>query len=152
MRPWQDPSLVIAEPRIVESAQGAWLTVNGKRVLNLCSNNYLGLAGNKEISEAAKVAIDKYGVGPGAVRALSGNTKMHVELEDALARFKHSEAALVVQGGYMANLVAVQTLMTKEDVIVSDELNHASIIDAIRLAGIKNKYIYKHNDMVDLES
>ncbi len=152
MKPWEDTSLVVAEPRIVESAQGAWLTVNGKKVLNLCSNNYLGLAGDKEISEAAKSAIDKYGVGPGAVRALSGNTKMHVELETALAKFKHSEATLVVQGGYMANLVAIQTLMTKEDIVVSDELNHASIIDAIRLSGIKNKHIYKHNDMADLEA
>lgn len=152
MRPWEDPSLVVAEPRVVESAQGAWLVVNGKRVLNLCSNNYLGLAGDMRIREATKEAIDKYGVGPGAVRALSGNTKMHVELEASLAKFKHSEAALVVQGGYMANLVAIQTIMTKEDIVVSDELNHASIIDAIRLAGIKNKFIYKHNDMADLES
>lgn len=152
MRPWEDPSLVVADPRVVESAQGSWLVVNGKRVLNLCSNNYLGLASDLRIREATKEAIDKYGVGPGAVRALSGNTKMHVELEASLAKFKHSEAALVVQGGYMANLVAIQTIMTKEDIVVSDELNHASIIDAIRLAGIKNKYIYKHNDMSDLET
>jgi glycine C-acetyltransferase len=77
---------------------------------------------------------------------------MHEELEVKLAKYKNTEAAFVVQGGYIANLVAIQTLMTKEDIVVSDELNHASIIDAIRLAGIKNKYIYKHNDMADLEA
>lgn len=152
MRPWEDPNLVIPDKRVVESPQGAWIVVNGKKVLNFCSNNYLGLAGDVKIGEAAIAAIKKFGVGPGAVRALSGNTKLHEELEAKLAQFKHSEAAFVVQGGYMANLVAIQTIMTKEDVVVSDELNHASIIDAIRLAGIKNKYIYKHNDMADLEA
>lgn len=152
MRPWEDPNLVVPDKRVVESPQGAWIIVNGKKVLNFCSNNYLGLAGETQIGAAAIAAIKKYGVGPGAVRALSGNTKLHEELESKLARFKHTEAALVVQGGYIANLMAIQTLMTKEDVVVSDELNHASIIDAIRLAGIKNKYIYKHNDMIDLEA
>lgn len=152
MRPWEDPNFVAANPRVVSSPQGAWIVADGKKVLNLCSNNYLGLAGEKRIGEAAKAAIDKYGVGPGAVRALSGNSELHVELERRLAKFKGAEAALVVQGGYIANLVAIQTLMTKEDYVVSDELNHASIIDGIRLAGIKNKYIYKHNDMADLEA
>lgn len=152
MRPWEDPNLVIPDKRVVESPQGAWIVVNGKKVLNLCSNNYLGLAGDSLVGEAAIAAIQQYGVGPGAVRALSGNTKLHEELEERLAKFKHAEAAFVVQGGYIANLVSIQTLMTKEDVVVSDELNHASIIDAIRLAGIKNKYIYKHNDMEDLEA
>lgn len=152
MRPWEDPSLVIPDKRIVESPQGAWIVVNGIKVLNLCSNNYLGLAGDSRVAKAAIEAIEKYGVGPGAVRALSGNTLLHEELESKLAKFKGTEAAFVVQGGYMANLVAIQTLMTKEDYVVSDELNHASIIDAIRLAGIKNKFIYKHNDMADLES
>ncbi|MEI8232174.1 MAG: glycine C-acetyltransferase [bacterium] len=152
MRPWEDPSLVVPAKRVVESPQGAWVVVNGKKVLNLCSNNYLGMAGDPRVGQAAIAAIEKYGVGPGAVRTLSGNTKMHVELEAKLARFKNAEAALVVQGGYIANLVAIQTIMTKEDIVISDELNHASIIDAIRLAGIKNKYIYKHNDMVDLEA
>lgn len=152
MRPWEDPNLVVPDKRVVESPQGAWIIVNGKKVLNFCSNNYLGLAGEAQIGAAAIAAIKKYGVGPGAVRALSGNTKLHEELESKLAQFKHTEAALVVQGGYIANLVAIQTLMTKEDIVVSDELNHASIIDAIRLAGIKNKFIYKHNDMTDLEA
>jgi len=152
MRPWEDPNLVVPDKRVVESPQGAWIVVNGKKVLNLCSNNYLGLAGDPRVRKASIAAIEKYGVGPGAVRALSGNTKLHEELESKLAKFKHTEAALVVQGGYIANLVAIQTLMTKEDIVVSDELNHASIIDAIRLAGIKNKFIYKHNDMIDLEA
>jgi len=152
MRPWEDPNLVIPDKRVVESPQGAWIVVNGKKVLNFCSNNYLGLAGDKEVGEAAIKAIEKYGVGAGAVRALSGNTKMHDELEKKLAEFKGAEAALLTQGGYIANMVAIQTTMTKEDYIISDELNHASIIDAIRLAGIKNKYIYKHNDMTDLEN
>jgi len=152
MQPWNDPSFSPASPRVVSSPQGAWIVVDGKKVLNFCSNNYLGLAGDKRISEAAKKAIDKYGVGPGAVRALSGNSELHVELENRFAKFKNAEAALVVQGGYIANLVAIQTLMTKEDYVISDELNHASIIDGIRLAGIKNKFIYKHNDMADLEA
>ncbi|OGD70707.1 8-amino-7-oxononanoate synthase [Candidatus Collierbacteria bacterium RIFOXYA1_FULL_46_24] len=152
MRPWEDPNLTVPEKKVVGSAQGAWIIVNGKRVLNLCSNNYLGLAGDPKIGQAAIGAIKKYGVGPGAVRALSGNSILHEELETRLAKFKHTEAALVVQGGYIANLVAIQTLMGKEDIVISDELNHASIIDAIRLAGIKNKFIYKHNEMADLEA
>ncbi len=152
MRPWEDPNLVVPDKRVVESPQGAWIVVNGKKVLNLCSNNYLGLAGDPRVRKASIAAIEKYGVGPGAVRALSGNTKLHEELESKLAKFKHTEAALVVQGGYIANLVAIQTLMTKEDIVVSDELNHASIIDAIRLAGIKNQFIDKHNDMIYLEA
>ncbi|KKU45296.1 8-amino-7-oxononanoate synthase [Candidatus Collierbacteria bacterium RIFOXYD1_FULL_46_26] len=152
MRPWEDPNLIVPEKKVVESAQGAWIIVNGKRVLNLCSNNYLGLAGDPKIGQAAIGAIKKYGVGPGAVRALSGNSILHEELETRFAKFKHTEAALVVQGGYIANLVAIQTLMGKEDIVISDELNHASIIDAIRLAGIKNKFIYKHNEMADLEA
>lgn len=152
MRPWEDPNLVVPDKRVVESPQGPWLVVNGQRVLNLCSNNYLGLASDERVKKAATRAINKYGVGTGAVRALSGNTILHEQLETKLAKFKKVEAAFVVQGGYIANLVAIQTLMTKEDIVVSDELNHASIIDAIRLAGIKNKYIYKHNNVVDLET
>lgn len=152
MRPWEDPNFVVAERRVVESAQGAWIVVNGKKVLNLCSNNYLGLAGEPRVRAAAIDAIKQYGVGTGAVRALSGNIRLHEELETQLAKYKRTEAAFVVQGGYIANMVAIQTLMTKDDIVVSDELNHASIIDAIRLAGIKNKYIYKHNNMDDLEA
>jgi glycine C-acetyltransferase len=137
--------------RVVESPQGSWLTVNGKKVLNFCSNNYLGFASDKRLVDAAIRAIREYGVGPGAVRPLSGNLKLHVMAEEALARFKHAEAAFLLPGGFIANIVAIQTIMGKEDIVISDELNHASIIDAIKIAQIKNKFIYKHNDMRDLE-
>lgn len=137
--------------RTVESPQGAWLTVDGKRVLNFCSNNYLGLAGDKRIGKAAIAAIKKYGVGPGAVRTLSGTNVLHIQLEETMAKFKKCEAALVVQGGFIANIIAIQTIMGKEDIVISDELNHASIIDAVKIAQIQNKFIYKHNDMADLE-
>lgn len=137
--------------RTVESPQGAWLTVNGKRVLNFCSNNYLGLAAHPRIRKAAIAAIKKYGVGPGAVRVLSGTNTLHIKLEELLAKFKKCEAAIAIQGGFISNIIAIQTIMGKEDIVISDELNHASIIDAVRIAQIGNKYIYKHNDMHDLE-
>lgn len=137
--------------RTVESPQGAWIIANGKRVLNLCSNNYLGLAANKRLVKAVIAAVKKYGVGPGAVRTLSGTLKIHLEAEEALAKFKGAEAALLVQSGFVANMIGIQTLMDKEDIVISDELNHASIIDAIRVSQIKNKFIYKHADMGDLE-
>lgn len=138
-------------PVVVESSQGAYLTIVGKKKLNFCSNNYLGFASDPRLKKAAVSAIEKYGVGPGAVRALSGTNTLHIELEEKLAAFKKAEACLVLQAGYTANLAAIQTLLGKEDIVISDELNHASIIDAIRLAQIKNKYIYKHNDTQDLE-
>ncbi len=137
--------------RTVQSPQGAWLTVNGKRVLNFCSNNYLGLAAHPRIRKAAIAAIKKYGVGPGAVRVLSGTNTLHIKLEELLAKFKKCEAAIAIQGGFISNIIAIQTIMGKEDIVISDELNHASIIDAVRIAQIGNKYIYKHNDMQDLE-
>jgi glycine C-acetyltransferase len=138
--------------RTIESPQGAWLKANGKKVLNLCSNNYLGLAAHPILRKAAISAVKKYGVGPGAVRVLSGTNILHIKLEAELAKFKKCEAALVVQGGFIANICAIQTIMGKEDIVISDELNHASIIDAIKIAQIQNKFIYKHNDMADLES
>ncbi len=137
--------------RTVESPQGAWLAVNGKKVLNFCSNNYLGLAAHPKVRAAATSAIKKYGVGPGAVRTLSGTNVLHLALEEEMAKFKKCEAALVVQGGFIANIIAIQTIMGKEDIVISDELNHASIIDAVKIAQIQNKFIYKHNDMTDLE-
>lgn len=137
--------------RTLSSPQGAWFTVNGKKVLNFCSNNYLGFAADERLKKAAIEAIKKYGVGTGAVRPLSGNSELHNELEEKVAKWKRVESALIVQGGYVANLAAIQTIMGKEDIVVSDELNHASIIDAIRMAQISRKYIYKHNDMQDLE-
>ena len=137
--------------RTVESGQGAWLRVNGKKVLNFCSNNYLGLASEKRLSQAAIIAIKKYGVGTASVRALSGTNTLHLELEERLAKFKKAQGCLVLTGGYMANMAAIQTIMDKEDIVISDELNHASIIDAIRLAQVKNKFIYKHKDITSLE-
>lgn len=135
----------------VSSSQGAYLTIAEKKKLNFCSNNYLGFAQDKRIRHAAIRAIKRYGVGPGAVRVITGTNILHVKLEEKLATFKKAEAAIVFQGGYVANLAAIQTFLGKEDIVVSDELNHASIIDAIRLAQIKNKFVYKHCDMVDLE-
>src|SRR3989338_11633721 len=137
--------------RVLESPQGPWITIDGKRVLNFCSNNYLGLAQDKRLVSAVIKAVKKYGVGPGAVRPISGNLKLHMEAEAALAKFKGAEAAFLLPGGFIANIVAIATIVGKEDVVISDELNHASIIDAIKLAQVKNKFIYKHNDMEDLE-
>ncbi len=137
--------------RVLESPQGPWITIDGKKVLNFCSNNYLGFAQNKRIANAAIKAIKKYGVGAGAVRPISGNTALHMEAEKALAKFKGAEAAFLLPGGFIANIVAIATIVGKEDIVISDELNHASIIDAIKLAQVKTKFIYKHNDMAELE-
>ncbi len=137
--------------RTVQSEQGAWFTVNGTKVLNLCSNNYLGLASHPRMKKAAADAIQSMGVGPGAVRVLSGTNSLHLALEESIAKFKKADAAIVVQSGFIANIIAIQTIMGKEDIVISDELNHASIIDAIRLAQISNKFIYKHNSMEELE-
>ncbi len=138
--------------RVLESPQGPWFTIDGKKLLNLCSNNYLGFAQDKRLVAAVVRAVKKYGVGAGAVRPISGNLKLHMEAEDALAKFKGQEAAFLLPGGFIANIVAIATIVGKEDIVISDELNHASIIDAIKLAQVKNKFIYKHNDMADLEA
>jgi glycine C-acetyltransferase len=138
-------------PVVVESGQGAYLKLKGKKVLNFCSNNYLGLAADPLLKRAAIEAIKKYGVGTGSVRALSGTNTLHIKLEDRLAKFKKADACIVLTGGYMANLAAIQTIIGKEDIVISDELNHASIIDAIRLSGVKNKFIYQHKDILELE-
>lgn len=137
--------------RVLESSQGPWFTIDGKKLLNFCSNNYLGFAQDKRIAAAAIAAIQKYGVGAGAVRPISGNLALHMEAEKALAKLKGAEAAFLLPGGFIANIVAIATIVGKEDIVISDELNHASIIDAIKLAQVKTKYIYKHNDMSELE-
>ncbi len=121
--------------RTIESPQGAWLTVDGKKVLNLCSNNYLGFANHPGLREAAKKAIDQFGVGPAAVRTIAGTTSLHRELEEKLARFKKVEAAVAYQSGFNSNVATIPALVGKDDVIFSDELNHASIIDGCRLSG-----------------
>ncbi len=137
-------------PRVIESAEGAYLTIDGKKKLNFCSSHYLGLAVNARLKKAIKKAVDKYGVGTG-YRTLAGTHTLHIQLEEAIARFKGAEAAIVLTGGYMTNCAAIQTIISKEDIVISDELNHASIIDAVRLSQVKNKFIYKHRDTDELE-
>jgi glycine C-acetyltransferase len=120
--------------RTLGSAQGAWLEVDGRRVLNFSSNNYLGLANHSQLVAAAKQKMDEYGVGPAAVRTIAGTMDLHLELEDRLAKFKGAEAAVTFQSGFTANLAAIPALVGRGDVIFSDELNHASIIDGCRLS------------------
>lgn len=136
--------------RTLNSPQGAWLVVDGKRVLNFCSNNYLGLANHPRLVQAAQKAVEQYGVGPAAVRSIAGTMDLHIELERRLAAFKGVEAAITFQSGFAANLATVPALIGKDDAIFSDELNHASIIDGCRLSG--GKIIrYAHCDPADLE-
>ena len=123
--------------RTIESPQGAWITVDGQRVLNFCSNNYLGLANHPQMVKAAQEAVAQYGVGPGAVRSIAGTMSLHVELERRMAAFKGVEAAITFQSGFAANLATIPALVGKDDVIFSDRLNHASIIDGCRLSGAK---------------
>jgi glycine C-acetyltransferase len=136
--------------RTLGSAQGAWLIVDGQHVLNFCSNNYLGLANHPRIVQAAQAAAQKYGVGPGAVRSIAGTMELHLELERRLAAFKGVEAAITFQSGFTANLATIPALVTKEDLIFSDELNHASIIDGSRLSGAPIAR-FAHANPADLE-
>jgi glycine C-acetyltransferase len=136
--------------RTIETAQGAWLKVDGKKVLNFCSNNYLGLANDPRMREAAKKAIDQFGVGPAAVRSIAGTISLHLEFERRIAAFKGVEDALYVQSGFCANQAAIPPLVGKEDVVFSDRLNHASIIDGCRLSGAKI-LVYEHCDAADAE-
>lgn len=137
--------------KVIGSAQGAWIEIEGRRVLNLCSNNYLGLANDPRLCQAAREAIATYGVGPAAVRSIAGTTKLHEALDKQVAEFKRVEAALTLQSGFMANVAVIPALVGKGDTIVSDELNHASIIDGARLSRAEIKP-YKHNDMSSLEA
>ncbi len=137
--------------RTISSPQGAWLVVDGKKVLNFCSNNYLGLANHPSLVAAAKKAADGMGVGPAAVRTIAGTTDLHLELEKRLAAFKGVEAAITFQSGFTANLATIPALVGKEDVIFSDRLNHASIIDGCRLSGGKIMP-YEHCDVASLEA
>ncbi len=132
--------------RTIDGPQGAHLTVNGQKVLNFCSNNYLGLANDPRLVGAAVTALERYGVGPGAVRTIAGTMTIHTELEEALARFKGVEATISFQSGFTANLAVIPALAGAGDVIISDELNHASIVDGVRLSKAGRK-IYSHNDV-----
>jgi len=136
--------------RTIGSPQGAWLIVDGKKVLNFCSNNYLGLANHPRLVEAARQILDRYGVGPAAVRTIAGTMEIHLELERRLAEFKKVPAAITFQSGFTANLATIPALVGKEDIIFSDELNHASIIDGCRLSGAPI-IRYTHCDPADLE-
>ncbi len=136
--------------RTIESPQGAWIIVDGKKVLNLCSNNYLGFANHPKLREKAEEAIERFGVGPAAVRTIAGTMSLHNELERKLAEFKGAEATISFQSGFNANLATIPALVGRGDAIFSDELNHASIIDGSRLSRA-TIIRYNHNDPVDLE-
>lgn len=138
-------------PHVIESGEGAYLTIKGRKMLNFCSTHYLGLAVDPRLQKAVAEASKEYGIGTG-YRTLAGTHKLHLELEEALAKFKGTEKAVVFSSAYMANAAAIQTILGKEDIVISDELNHASIIDAVRVSGIKNKFIYKHADVSDLKN
>ena len=136
--------------RTIDGANEAWVTIEGNRVLNLCSNNYLGFANDERLRTAAKAAIDEYGVGPGAVRSIAGTQRIHLDLERRIAAFKGTDAALSLQSGLYANLATIPLLMGKGDVLFTDELNHASIIDGVRLTKAQ-RVIFPHKDMRGLE-
>lgn len=135
----------------VEGANGPIIQVRGKHLINLSSNNYLGLATNEELKRIAKAATDKYGVGAGAVRTINGTLDLHVKLEEKLAEFKGTEAAISYQSGFNCNMAAISAVMDKNDAILSDQLNHASIIDGCRLSRAKI-IAYYHSDMEDLRA
>jgi glycine C-acetyltransferase len=137
--------------RTLSSPQGAWLVVDGKRVLNFCSNNYLGLANHPRVIAAAQEAMQQYGLGPGAVRTIAGTMDLHLQLEKRMAAFKRVEDAITFQSGFAANTGAIPALVGKGDMIFSDELNHASIIDGCRLSGASITR-YHHADPDSLEN
>jgi glycine C-acetyltransferase len=136
--------------RVLEEPQSPECVFDGKRVINLASNNYLGLTTHPKLREAALAAIKKYGVGSGAVRTVSGTMTIHMELEEKIARFKKTEACVVFQSGFAANAGTVSAILGKEDFIISDELNHASIIDGARLSRAKIK-VFRHKDAAHAE-
>lgn len=135
----------------IEGANGPEISINGKNYVNLSSNNYLGLATDEDLKQAAKDAIDTHGVGAGAVRSINGTLDVHDELEQTLAEFKGTEAAIAYQSGFNCNMAAISAVMNKNDAILSDELNHASIIDGCRLSKAKIIRV-NHSDMADLRA
>jgi glycine C-acetyltransferase len=136
--------------RVLEDEQAPECTFDGKRVINLASNNYLGLTTHPKLREAALEATRKYGVGSGAVRTIAGTMKIHMELEEKIARFKNVEACVVFQSGFTANAGTVSAILGKEDFVISDELNHASIIDGCRLSRAKI-LVFRHKDVAHAE-
>lgn len=138
------------EERVIQSPQGREITVGGKKLLNFCANNYLGLSGTEELRLASDDALKRWGFGLASVRFICGTQTLHKELEAATAKFVGTEDAVLYSSCFMANVGLFQTFFTDEDAIITDELNHASIIDAIRLTK-SERHIYKHMDMADLE-
>ena len=136
--------------RVLQDEQAPECTYDGKHVINIASNNYLGLTTHPKLREAALAALKKYGVGSGAVRTVAGTMKIHMELEEKIARFKNVEACVVFQSGFTANAGTVSAILGKDDFIISDELNHASIIDGARLSRAKIK-VFRHKDMAHAE-
>jgi len=136
--------------RVLDDQQGPVCTYDGKRVINLASNNYLGLCNHPKLREAAIAATEKYGVGSGAVRTIAGTMRIHMELEEKIAAFKGVEACVVFQSGFAANAGTVGSILGKDDFILSDELNHASIIDGARLSRAKIK-VFRHKDVAHAE-
>jgi glycine C-acetyltransferase len=145
----KNENLYVTMP-VLSGQQSSRTIVNGKKVISLASNNYLGFANHPRLAEAAKKAIDKWGFGTGAVRMIAGTMNIHLEMEEMLAKFKHTEAALVFVAGIAANRGTIQALMGEGDVIISDELNHGSIIDGVRLTKSERK-IYAHKNISELE-
>ena len=142
---------LMREYRTVESAQGPYIQIKGKSYLSFCSNNYLGLADHPKIKQAAIEAINQYGWGTGASRLVAGNMTLHEELEKKIAEFKGTEATLLFPTGYMANVGAICALVGREDIVIGDKLNHASIIDGCRQSGATFR-VYPHNNVSQLES
>lgn len=135
--------------RTIDSPMDAWVTIDGRRLLNFCANNYLGLANHPRLRAAAQRAVEQYGVGPGAVRTIAGTMSLHIQLEQRLAEFKRAEACISFQSGFNANLATIPALVGRGDVIFSDALNHASIIDGCRLSRAQIVR-YEHTDVEDL--
>jgi glycine C-acetyltransferase len=136
--------------RVLQGPSTPWCTVDGKKVLMFCSNNYLGFSNHPKLKEAAIKAVQSHGAGSGSVRPIAGNMDLHVELEERLAKFKHAEASLVYQTGFAANAGLIPQLAGKGDLIISDELNHGSIIDGVRLSHAE-RGVYKHSNTQDLQ-
>src|ERR1700729_2257657 len=136
--------------RVLDDEQAAVCTFDGKKVINLASNNYLGLTTHPKLREAALKATERYGVGSGAVRTIAGTMKIHMELEEKIARFKNVEACVVFQSGFAANAGTVSAILGKDDFIISDALNHASIIDGARLSKAKI-LVFRHKEVAHAE-